>query len=147
GAMTSGTFSTVTATPGEVVELPKASKAVAVSVAAPLATAPVFQSMPKGAVVSVAISVVVVPTRTENTTRTTPTVSVAVAVTGTTPLTTAAAAGAVTTTPVGATMSGAVAPRSMRAYRPPVPPLSPAARYSTFAGWLRAPLPKAMPHS
>ncbi len=93
------------------------------------------------------MSVVVVPTRTENTTRATPTLSAALAVTGTVPLTVAAAAGAVTATPVGATTSGAVAPRSMRAYRPPFSALMPAVRYSVVTGWLRAPLPNVRPHS
>src|SRR5688572_22591750 len=127
GGVVSATLATVTATPGELVELPNASKAAAVSVAAPLATPPVAQSTLNGVVVSLPISVVVLPTRTENTMRATPTLSLAIAETATVPLTVAAAAGALSATLVGATMSGAVAPRSMRAYRPFASPLMPAA--------------------
>ena len=99
---------TVTATGAEVVVLPAASCATAVTFTLPLAVVVVSQLTEKGAVVATPIDVV----PAKNSTCVTPTLSAAFALTATVPLT-VPAAGAVRET-VGATISGAVAPRSIR---------------------------------
>ncbi len=106
-------FDTVTETAVDVVELPAASSATAVSDTAPFAAFVVSQLIVNGAVVTLPSDVV--PAR--NSTLATPLSSVAVAVTAVEPLTVAPAAGAESAT-AGATISGAVAPRSMRPYSP-----------------------------
>ena len=95
-------FETVTLTRADVVVLPAASRATAVSVWAPLVAVVVFQETAKGATVSSAPRLA---PSSLNWTPATPTLSVAVAATVTVPLTVASAAGAASET-LGGVVSG-----------------------------------------
>src|SRR5216684_818107 len=113
GGVVSPPVPTVTVTGADVVVLPAASRATAVSVCAPLVAAVVSHATEYGAAVSSA------PTfepSSLNCTPTTPTLSLAVAVTVTVPDTVEPPAGAVSAT-VGAVVSGGGVP--------PPPPLAP----------------------
>src|SRR6185295_3566031 len=98
-----GAFDTVTVTVAEVVRLPAASRALAVSWCEPLATAVVFQETEYGDVVSSPPSVA---PSTKNCTPATPTLSEAVALTLIVPDTVAPFAGAVMLTVGGVVSAG-----------------------------------------
>src|SRR5439155_952675 len=100
--VTAPPLETVTVTPAEVVRLPAASRAIAVSVCEPLLAVAVFQETPKGAAVSSAPSAA---PSSKNCTPATPTLSEAVAVTVSVPETGAPLAWELVLT-VGAVVSG-----------------------------------------